>query len=66
MIEVALSEDRLKNIDSDDLSYLAVAYALDRTEIGTDRVRVRTVEILECLRQTEIYLNERSKYLDPV
>ena len=54
MIDVALSEDRLKCIDSVDLSYLAVAYARDSTEIGTEQVRVNAVEIFECLRQTKI------------
>ena len=63
---MALSDERLKNMVSEGLSYRAVAYALDRTEIGTERVRVKVVEILECLRQTKIDLNEGSKYLDPV
>ena len=65
MIEVALPDERLKDMVSVGLSYLAVAYARERTEIGTDRVRVRAVEILECLRHTKIDLKEESKYLEP-
>ena len=63
MIEVALSVDRLKCIDSVDLS---VAYARESTKIGTEQVRVNAVEIFECLRQTKMDLNEGSKYLEPV
>ena len=66
MIDVVLSDDRLKCIDSEDLSYLAVVYALDKTEIGTEQVRVKAVEIFECFRQTKMDLNEGSKYLEPV
>ena len=66
MIDVALSEDRLKCIDSVALSCLTVAYARESIEIGTDQVRVNVVEIFECLRQTKIDLNDGSKNFAPV
>jgi len=65
VIDVDLLVARSKFIDSLGLSYLAVAYARDRTDIGTVFERVKAVDILECLRQTKIDLNASSKNLAP-
>ena len=58
--------DRSKNIVSVDFSYLADAYARDKTAIGTEYRRVRDVEIFECFKQIKIDLKDESKYLDEV
>ena len=47
------------------LSYLAVAYARERTEMGTEHERVKAVAIFECLRHTKINLNDESKNRAP-
>ena len=65
VIDVDLLVARSKCIDSLGLSYRAVAYALERTEIGTVLVSVRAVEILECFRQTKMDLNAESKNRTP-
>ena len=66
MIEVDSFVDRSKNMLSVDFSYLADAYARDRTAIGIEYRRDRDVEIFEYFKQTKIDLKDESKYLDEV
>ena len=53
-MEVDLFVDRSNNMVSVDLSYLADAYARDRTASGTEYRRDRDVEIFECFKKTNI------------
>jgi hypothetical protein len=64
-IEVDLLVARSKCMESVGLSYLAVAYARDNTDIGTDFERVRAKAIFECLRQTKIDLKDESMNFAP-